>query len=555
MRHRPPASPSFGRRYRRRDDTGGATIHASAGAVRLTGLDTHETPCVNRARVALMSLLRRLPLLLLAFVVLTPVAGTEGAPEGSVQVSLDSNGSEFAAPSGAYSYPPSISSDGNYVAFQSLGAIVPQIQLQDGVAKVIRDGDANNVEDVLRRDLAQSVTTIVSLSTEGKQGDNRSYAPDITADGAAIVFESLASNLVAGDGNNAPDIFLRDLTAGTTTRISIGSDGADANGASFRPAISSDGAYIAFCSRATNLVRGDTGGAAGAFVYERATGKVTKIPLEAGTSATAGCERVAIDDNGSVVAVAALTGANSNVYTYGRASGTATPLTAAGDGSSGLFGLAVSGDGGTVVFDSAAANLVPNDTNRSRDVFAAGVAGGQTTRVSVRSDGTQLPGDSGTSGVAISGDGRFVVFGSAASEVVPGDSNGREDIFRHELATGQTTIVSVSMAGQPANDSSYAPDTNADGSVVAYASLAANVVTGDTNRNPDIFVRGQNFPDHDGEKAPEDTGAPDDNLSLVAASPVDEGNTRMLEYIAGGIAGGVLVLAGSWFLLGRRGRA
>lgn len=497
-----------------------------------------------------MRLLRHILLLLAAFVVLTRVAGTEGAPEGSVWVSLDSNGAAFAAPSGAYSYPPSISSDGNYVAFQSLGTIVPQIQLQGEEAKVVREGDTNNVEDVLRRDLAQSVTTIVSLSNDGKQGNHRSYAPDITADGATIVFESLASNLTVGDANNAPDIFLRDLTAGTTTRLSIGSDGADADGASFRPAISSDGAYIAFCSRATNLVPGDTPGAAGAFLYERATGEVTKIPLDAGTSATAGCQRVAIGDNGAVVAVAALTGANSNVYTYARASGTITPLTAAGDGSSGFFGVAVSGDGGTVVFDSTATDLVPNDTNRSSDVF--GVGDDKTTRVSVRSDGTQLPNDSGTSGVAISGEGRFVAFGSAASQVVPGDSNGREDIFRHELATGQTTIVSVSTVGQPADDSSYAPGMNADGSVVAYASLAGNVVLADNNRQPDIFVRGGNFPDEDGERAPVDTGAPDDNLDQVG-SPGDEGNRRMLE-LGVGIAGGVLVLAGVWFL-GRRGRA
>lgn len=500
-----------------------------------------------------MRLLRHLRLLLAAFVVLSPVAGTEGAPEGSVWVSLDSNGSVFAAPSGAYSYPPSISADGNYVAFQSLGTIVPQIQLQDEEAKVVRDGDTNGVEDVLRRDLAQSATTIVSLSSDGTQGNHRSYAPDITADGATVVFESLASNLAPGDGNNAPDIFLRDLTAGTTTRVSIGSDGAEANGASSRPAISSDGAYIAFCSRATNLVPGDTGDAAGAFLYERATGTVTRIPLDAGTGATAGCQRVAIDDTGGVVAVAAVTGGKGNVYSYGRASGTTTPLTAAGDGSSGFFGLAVSGGGGTVVFDSSATNLVPNDTNRSSDVFTISVGNGETTRVSVRSDGTQLPRDSGTSGVAISRDARFVAFGSAAGQVVPGDSNGREDIFRHELATGQTTIVSVSAFGQSANDSSYAPATDADGSVVAYASLAANVVLADTNRQPDIFVRGGNFLDQDGEKAPVDSGAPDDNLGVVASTG-DEGNTRTLEYIGVAIAGGVLVL-GVWFLLGRRGRA
>jgi len=104
-------------------------------------------------------------------------------------VSQDSIDTQFADASGAYSYAPSVSSDGNYVAFQSL-------------TTDRRDGDKNTVEDVFRRDVAKSATLIVSLSNDGKQGNNRSYAPDITADGATVVFESLASNLVPGDNNN-----------------------------------------------------------------------------------------------------------------------------------------------------------------------------------------------------------------------------------------------------------------------------------------------------------------------------------------------------------------
>jgi Tol biopolymer transport system component len=486
-----------------------------------------------------MRLLRLLPPLLVAFVVLIP-ASSEGAPQNNILVSQDSLDTNFADASGAYSYAPSVSSDGNYVAFQSLTADR-------------RDGDRNTVEDVFRRDVAQSATVLVSLSNDGRQGNNRSYAPDMTADGATVVFESLASNLVPGDNNNTSDIFLRDLTAQTTTRISIASDGGDSNGASFRPAISSDGAFIAFCSRATNLVPGGGTQAASAFLFERATGKITRIPIDAPAGPTSGCQRVAIDSNGGVVAVASLSGELSNVYTYDRASGTAAQLIPTADGSSGISGLAISGDGQAVAFDSTATNLVLQDTNRSRDVFVETLGDRKTTRVSVRSDGSQLPADSGMSGVAISGDGRFVVFGSVANEVVPGDSNGREDVFRHELASGQTTIVSVTPDGQPANDSSYAPDINADGSAVAFASLATNIIAGDANRQQDVFERNTNFPDRDGESAPEDTGARSDDTTVLPVS--DGGNTHTLEYAAGGIAAAVIALAASWILLGRRGRA
>jgi Tol biopolymer transport system component len=274
----------------------------------------------------------------------------------------------------------------------------------------------------------------------------------------------------------------------------------------------------------------------------------------AGTSTGAldGCERTAIDDDGGVVAFAALTGSQSNVYTYDRASGTTTPLTPGADGSSGMSGVAISADGKRVAFDSTATNLIANDGNRSRDVFLRDLVANSTSRVSVRSDGSQLPADSGTSGVALSGDGHFVVFGSAAAEVVPGDSNGQEGVFRHDLVTGKTTIVSVSVSGGPANDSSYAPAVNSDGSVVAFTSLATNIVSGDSNRQPDVFLRGLDFPESLGNSSgPEDTGAPP--IDSATATSTGSSGFPWVALAGGGVA--ALLLVGGWFLLGRRGQA
>jgi hypothetical protein len=487
--------------------------------------------------------MRLLLLLVISCCTLLAVAWPAHAavPDGNVWISLDSISSQLAGPSGSYSYAPSLSADGSYVAFQSM-------------ANIVREGDVNDLEDVFRRDVANSVTTLVSQGSNGAKGNNRSYAPDMAGDGAIVAFESLASNLVANDANNAADVFVRDLTSATTARISLAAGGGDANGPSFRPAISNNGAFVAFCSRATNLVANDSNSVASAFLFERASGTMTKIPLDEGSEATAGCARVAINNDGSVIAVTNVVGGVARVFTYDRASGTTTPLTANADASSGLTGLAISGDGKLVAFDSLAANLTTDDSNRSRDVFAWKVADGSTKRVSVRTDGTQLPADSGSSGVAVSRDGRYVVFGSTANEVVPGDSNGREDIFRYDVTTSQATIASVSVNDRPANDSSYAPDISDNGSVVVYATLAANIVPGDGNRYPDVYLRGTTFLDKDGDGGPAFSGTPKDN-PLEVISYASDSETNTLIYAGVGVGAAVVVLVGAWFVLGRRGRA
>ena len=138
----------------------------------------------------------------------------------------------------------------------------------------------------------------------------------------------------------------------------------------------------------------------------------------------------------------------------------------------------ISADGRFVAFASEASNLVPGDTNGAWDVFVYDRQTGEITRVSVASDGAQGNGDSG--GPAISADGRFVAFYSSASNLVPGDTNGVEDVFVHDRLTGQTTRVSVASDGAQGNDLSWQPSISADGRFVAFASRASNLVPGDT---------------------------------------------------------------------------
>ena len=146
----------------------------------------------------------------------------------------------------------------------------------------------------------------------------------------------------------------------------------------------------------------------------------------------------------------------------------------------------MSADGRFVAFVSSAGNLVPGDTNHVSDVFVHDCVTGRTTRVSVGRGGRQ--GNGASASAAISADGRFVAFTSAASNLVGHDTNVTSDVFVHDRSTGRTRRVSVSSAGVEGNRDSEEPAISAHGRYVAFTSDASNLVAGDTNRIADVFV-------------------------------------------------------------------
>jgi uncharacterized repeat protein (TIGR01451 family) len=303
--------------------------------------------------------------------------------------------------------------------------------------------DTNEMPDIFVRDRSTGQTTRVSVDNAGNQGNNESRHPAISADGRYVAFQSEASNLVAGDTNNHRDIFVHDRTTGQTTRVSVSSTGAQGNnnsgGFMSSPAISADGRYVAFTSWASNLVANDTNGWDDIFVHDRWTGQIT---------------RVSVDSAG-----------NQGNYPSGFAS--------------------ISAAGRYVAFMSFASNLVAGDTNGAKDIFVHDRTTGQTTRVSVDSAGNQ--GSLESRYPAISADGRYVAFQSKASNLVANDT-GWEDIFVHDRTTSQTTRVSVDSTGAQSNGMSYFSSISADGRFVAFQSLASNLVANDTNGKQDIFV-------------------------------------------------------------------
>jgi uncharacterized membrane protein len=283
----------------------------------------------------------------------------------------------------------------------------------------------------------------VSLDSAGTQANAGSYIPAISADGRYVAFYSAASNLVIGDTNGYSDVFVRDRQTGQTTRESVDSAGAQANSTSYYPAISADGRHIAFWSSASNLVAGDTNGKDDAFVRDRQTGQTTRVSVDS-------------------------TGAQSNGHSYYTA---------------------ISADGRYVAFYSDASSLVAGDTNGYADVFVRDRQTGQTTRESVDSAGTQA--NNGSAYPSLSADGRYVAFRSSASDLVAGDTNGKDDVFVRDRQSGQTTRVSVDSAGTQGNNGSYNTAISADGRVVAFYSSATTLVAGDSNGKDDVFVHEQ----------------------------------------------------------------
>jgi Tol biopolymer transport system component len=359
------------------------------------------------------------------------------------RVSVDSTGGQIDG----WAWRPTISADGRYVAFQSDSDDL------DG-------GQANSHDDVFVHDRQTGETRLVSADAAGHPGNHASWAASLSANGRYVAFASNASNLVGGDTQtcedeyygtiSCPDIFVRDLQTGQTSRVSLSSTGEQGNAESYEPEISADGRYVVFQSAASNLVPGDTNGAVDVFVRDRQTGETTRISLSSA-------------------------GAQGN-----------------GDSEDPV----ISADGRYVAFGSYARNLVSGDTQTCQDasnseyncpdIFVHDRQTGRTTRVSVNSAGNQA--NEVTYQPTISADGRYVGFYSRAANLVPGDTNDLGDVFVHDRYTGQTRRVSVGLGGrQGVGGASGSPAFSADGRYVAFDSSATNLVPGDLDGH-DVFV-------------------------------------------------------------------
>ncbi len=348
-------------------------------------------------------------------------------------------------------------------------------------------------------DLAAVALDRVSITSDGSQSDNSSFAPSLSADGRFVAFESNAGNLVPGDTNGTTDIFVHDRDTGETGRISVASDGSQSNRRSAESHISANGRFVVFRSAATNLVAGDTNNEIDIFVHDRETRTTTRVSVASdGSQANNFNFAARMSADGRFVSfgsdasnlVAGDTNAACDSFVHDRLTGITVRISTASDGAQANgFSFApgsLSADGRYIVFDSDASNLVPGDTNAVSDIFVHDRETGETTRVSVASDGSQA--DDFSLAGNISSNGQVVVFTSAASNLVPGDVNGESDIFAHDRLTGETTRVSVARHGSQLDGLSTDSQVSADGQLVVFDSTAANLVASDSNGQRDVFV-------------------------------------------------------------------
>ncbi len=332
---------------------------------------------------------------------------------------------------------PSITPDGRYVIFLSLATALP-------------GGNPSGSIDIYLHDRTTGQTERVSVASNGTAGNGESGLASISADGRYVAFSSRATNLAPGDADDQEDVYVRDRVAGTTTLLSVSTAGVKGNDGSWLPTLSADGRFVSFNSEATNLVPLDNLGRIDLFVRDLWAGQTSRVSVGTG-------------------------GTQANQGSQGR----------------------ISADGRFAVFGTDASNLVTGDTNGLGDIFVHDRQTGQTTRVSVSSAGAQGNGDSGDP--SLSADGRYILFQSSATNLVPGDTNGLKDEFVHDRVTGQTVRVNVASDGTQANAVSIGidddgccsfPSISADGRSVVVVTLASNLVPGDTNGVDDVFVVG-----------------------------------------------------------------
>jgi hypothetical protein len=361
---------------------------------------------------------------------------------------------------------PVISSDGRYVAFQSS-------------ATNLIANDANFDSDIFLRDRVSLVTTRVSVSSTGAEANFVSFSPSISSDGRYVAFQSGASNLVSGDTNGWDDVFVRDTLTGTTTRVSVSSSGAEGNDISSSPSISGDGRFVAFHSYASTLVSADTNATPDIFVHDRSDSTTTRVSVDSnGVQGDNACHfHCAISSDGRFVAFASRasnlvtgdTNGFNDVFLRDRQHALTTRVSVSSSGTQAnalAQWASISADGRFVAFRSAANNLVAGDTNAKADIFLRDVLAATTERVSIDSNGAQANLDS--TSVSLSADGRYVAFDSLASNLVASDTNNASDVFVHDRG-----VICGSVSYCTAGTSTHGCIPSIQGSGMASSSAAS----------------------------------------------------------------------------------
>jgi hypothetical protein len=380
--------------------------------------------------------------------------------------------------------------------------------------------------------------TLISVGPSG-QGNGDSAVPAVNSDGSLVAFESTATNLVAGDTNGSSDIFVRNTNTGTTTRVSVTSTGAQANGDSHAPDISDDGRYVMFTSSATNLATTDTNGQTDVFVRDRTTNATILVSrASAGKTANGMSQGWEISPNGrdvlftsSATNLSGAAGAGPAVYVADLVAGTikkvATPGACPMGGTHTFVGPAtMSADATKIAFawgcdlpqyvfvsaltvghaatqldegdfgDDSEADGFPSLTysdNGSVLVWTAtqqghGAVGAELKLWTGSGSPTTLSTPLGSFGSTVSSTGRYVAYVSASGMTGP-FFDGPFKLLVLDRTTNKTIDASLNTKGVDSNGDAVDPAISANAGVIAFDSTATDLVNSDTNNHKDVFTR------------------------------------------------------------------
>jgi Tol biopolymer transport system component len=340
-----------------------------------------------------------------------------------------------------------ISQTGRYLAFAS-------------DADNVVAGDTNQYPDVFVRDLWTGSNTLVSVGLNGAGANGISFNPAINSGGRYVTFSSAATNLIAGDTNNSVDVFVRDLQTQSTYLVSADAAGTgEGNGDSYSPTVGSDGRYIMYLSKGSNLTEGSfTSGAENLFVRDRLLGANSALT-------TAGWICAAMTPDGQYVAFTDMAGSTAGkVYLWNAMAGSkvATNTFAAG-----VLTVALSPDGNQIAAFAGSGPQSLKVWNRTSNTVSTITSGYVANHV----------------GIQFSANSRFLVFALAPS------SSLTNQVYLYDVVAKTQTLVSHTAGSTTAADgSSDSPNISSDGRYVAYRSSSDNLVSGDTNGVPDIYL-------------------------------------------------------------------
>jgi Tol biopolymer transport system component len=437
-------------------------------------------------------------------------------------------------------HAPSISPDGRYVVFASQASnFVPE--------------DSTITMDIYLKDRVTRSIRLASSNAAGTSGgDNSSMKPVVSAGGRYVAFMSYAHNLITPDINYT-DIYVKDMQTGAIERAntnaagviesndadlpSISADGryvafqskfygppptsmtriyikdrqsgqllrgdrlstgaAQTTGISLAPAISADGRFVSFNSASTGFVSGDINGLADIYVHDLSLGLNQRAALPGGVMADGASGEASISRDGRYVVFASAAtnlveeaASGRHIFIHDRIARTTLRMSRGnGWANADSDSPVVSGNGQWIAYRSAATNLVSNDSNGKPDVFIIQRGNVSTQRLSVSGFSTQVTAGTILGPVTLNGDGNLAVFRATDTTLVAGDTNGVEDVFLRNRSASVTTLVSADAAGVPGNGHSTQSIISDDGSRVAFSSLATNLLSGDSNGVVDIYVK------------------------------------------------------------------